>query len=67
MEREQENKRESREFKGTLRPPDIEEWEKFEKKKKRTLELMKYRDIKLREFYRKKYYDYLDLLEKQKK
>ena len=67
MEREQENKRESKEFRGGLKPPDQKIWEEFEQQKKKTLELMKYRDIKLKEFYRKKYFDYLDQLEKQKK
>lgn len=67
MEREKENRRESREFRGTIKPPDQKVWENFEQQKKRTLDLMKYRDIKLKEFYRKKYYDYLEQLEKQKK
>jgi hypothetical protein len=67
MEREMENKRESTEIKGTMRPPDQKVWEEFEQEKKRSLELMKYRDIKLKEFYRKKYFDYLEQLEKQKK
>ena len=66
MEREMENKRESTEFKGMLNPPDQKVWEEFEKEKKKTIELMKYRDIKLKEFYRLKYFDYLEQLEKQK-
>ena len=66
MEREQDNVRESEEFKGTMKAPDLEIWKEFEKEKKRSLELMKYRDIKLKEFYRKKYFDYLEQLEKKK-
>jgi len=66
MEREMENKRESTEFKGMINPPDQKVWEEFEKEKKKTIELMKYRDIKLKEFYRLKYFDYLEQLEKQK-
>lgn len=67
MEREQENKREATEFRGTIKQPDNKVWEEFQQEKKHTLELMKYRDIKLKEFYRKKYFDYLEFLEKQKK
>jgi len=67
MERDMENRRESREFRGTIKAPEQKVWKDFEQQKKRTLELMKYRDIKLKEFYRKKYYDYLEQLEKQKK
>jgi hypothetical protein len=67
MEREMEDRRESKEFRGTIKAPDQKIWENFEQQKKRTLELMKYRDIKLKEFYRKKYFDYLEQLEKEKK
>jgi len=66
IERELENKREATEFSGTIKPPDEKVWKEFEQEKKRTLELMRYRDIKLKEFYRKKYFDYLEQLEKQK-
>ena len=67
MERENDNERESDEFRGIMKAPDQKIWEEFEKKKKRSLELMKYRDIKLKEFYRKKYFDYLEQLEKEGK
>jgi len=66
MERELEEKREANEFKGTIKPPDEKIWKDFEQEKKKTLELMRYRDIKLKEFYRKKYFDYLEQLEKRK-
>jgi hypothetical protein len=67
MERENENIREAEEFRGTIKAPEMKIWEDFEREKKKSLELMKYRDIKLKEFYRKKYFDYLEQLEKQKK
>ena len=67
MERDKDNVREAEEFRGTIKAPDMEIWKEFENKKRRSLELMKYRDIKLKEFYRKKYFDYLEQLENQKK
>ncbi len=65
-EREQENKRVSKEFKGVFEAEDLPKWVDFENVNKESGKTLNYSDIKLKEFYRQKYNEYLERLNQRK-
>lgn len=65
-EREKDNKREATEFKGSMNPADLPGWKELEKERKNQNELLKYSELKLKEYYRIKYQEYLKNLSKKK-
>ncbi len=66
-EREKENKREASEFRGDYKLDDIPAWKEIEKEQKQQTDQMKYSEFKLKEYYRKKYQEYLKRINLKKK
>lgn len=66
-EREKENKREATEFRGGFDPIDIPAWKEIEEEQKQQIDLMKYNEFKLKEYYRIKYQKYLKKIKKLEK
>ncbi|MBT4411825.1 MAG: hypothetical protein HN936_13905 [Bacteroidetes bacterium] len=64
-EREEDNIRKATEFKGELKADDPEMWKEYNRVVKRQQDIMKYQEIKLKEYYKKKYLKYLEILERE--
>lgn len=62
-ERENENRRESKEFKGSFEP-NRQEIDKREDQSKNLEQMLKYNELKLKKFYQEKYLKYIDSTKK---
>lgn len=65
-ERDQEETRVSEEFKGDKGSEDMPGWRELEEEVRKNRQSMGYPDVKLREYYRKKYQEYINKLNKSK-
>ncbi len=65
-ERDKENKREAEEFKGKLSKEDPSFWEDIEEENRKQAQIMRFQDVKLKSYYKKKYNRYIEKLNNKK-